>query len=79
MTITATHDLGNFGSEAVARAIGKAIEGETYFDIQVAYSPDCGNWGVEVYTEYEGAEQQDFQEMVAFVLADKLGTLLASK
>ena len=79
MTITATQDLGNFGSEAVARAIGKAIEGETYFDIQVSYSPACGNWGVEVYTEYEGAEQQDFQEMVSFVLADKLGTLLASK
>ena len=64
-----TLELGNVGSEAQAKRIEEKISGKTYFNFNVSYSPDAGNWPVIVYTDYEGATEESAKEMLLFVLA----------
>ena len=67
-----TIELGNIGSEEKAKRIHYKLNGKTYFDFIVDFSPAAGNWPVSVSTTKKGAKMKDFREMLLFVMASEL-------
>ena len=64
-----TIELGNIGSKEQAEKIVKKLSGKTYYNFQVSYSPDAGNYPVIVSTDYKDADKEEFQSMLMFVMA----------
>lgn len=69
---TVTIELGNVGSKEQAEKIAEKINGKTYYNFQVQYSPDAGNYPVIVFTDYKDADESEVKEMLMFVMACEL-------
>lgn len=67
-----TIELGNIGSKEQAEKIYNKLNGKTYYNFKVEYSPMMGNYPVQVTTDYEGAEESEVKEMLMFVMACEL-------
>ena len=67
-----TIELGNIGSKEQAEKIALKLNGKTYFDFIVSYSPDAGNYPVVVSTERPETTEDELKNMVLFVLACEL-------
>ena len=62
-------ELGNVKNEEQAKRIKAVLEGKTISNFKVDYGYNMNNWPVSVWTEYEGAEENEVKEMVMFTLA----------
>jgi len=69
---TITIGLGNVGSKEQAEKIFQKVNGKTYYNFQVQYSPDAGNYPVIVFTDYKNADEQEVRDMLMFVMACEL-------
>ena len=67
-----TVSLGNIGTKRGVEKIRKVLQGKTWYNLQVDWSPDAGNWPVEVSTTYEDATELEVKDMILFVLASSL-------
>ena len=67
-----TIKLGTIGSEAQAVKIAEKLNGKTYMNFIVGYSPMYGNWPVSVSTERPDTTKKELRKLVCFVLASEL-------
>lgn len=67
-----TIELGNIGSKEQAEKIQLALEGKSYYDFKVDYSPSAGNYPVSVSTDYPDAVESEVSSMIIFLLACSL-------
>jgi hypothetical protein len=61
-------DLGNFGCKERALKLCSILEGKTYMNFMVSYSPCAGNYPVCVTTESDVTEDE-LRRMVTYYLA----------
>jgi hypothetical protein len=61
-------ELGNLGSESQAEKVKNALQGKTYMNFKVQYSPDAGNYPTVVFTDYTDNEDA-VKDVVLFILA----------
>ena len=67
-----TIELGNIGDKDQAIKIANKLNGMTYYNFIVGYSPNAGNYPVYVSTEHEDASEKELTDMVLYVLACEL-------
>ena len=73
-------ELGNIGSENQVKRTKALVEGKTYFNFKVHYSPDAGNFPTFVTTDYEIPEtdeeveglHKEAKEALLFLLATSI-------
>ena len=64
-----TIEIGNVGSIDQTKKIVEALENKTYMKFLVDWSPDYGNYAVNVSTTNPDTSEKELMEMVIFILA----------